>query len=282
MNAKKIWDEEQTIIRIKDLDIKNEDKKMLPIRKDQEINSIECFSSIKDEIAHSISYDEFNSLYEKLFGHKINLNSNDSMEFFLNEENWMSFINSLSSYILPEINWYYLHYTPDDSDVVRTFIQNSIPYQKDFWFNYFKNTQIDGSKYLEALKWAARRTSNQFYICYTNLSSEEFWEIVSAGKNCSKLWFYSSLIKFDEEWEFGEEIEGWKISSIYFNHSGSSNYSDWSNKPIRLNNLIAAISRCEYLTKSLKEIQISNCDISDITFGEILDRYKLNSIKILY
>ena len=83
---------------------------------------------------------------------------------------------------MPEVDNYFLTYVPDDSEDVKTFMKNSISFHKQFWFNTSKQVQIEGSRYIEALKEVARKTTDYFSIYYTNLSTQEFSEIVSAAK----------------------------------------------------------------------------------------------------
>ena len=117
----------------------------------------------------------------------------------LNDQKWVTLLKILSSFKLPEINYYQLHYIPADSEDVKAFMINSVPTQKQFYFNYAKQVQIEGSKYFESLKEVARKTTDQFYVCYTNFSAHEFCEIVSAAKSCKNLYFYQDLIPFDYE-----------------------------------------------------------------------------------
>ena len=157
---------------------------------------------------------------------------------------------------------------------------NSISVQQTFYFNYTKQEQIKWSKYFEALKTAARKTTNDYLIYYTDFSAQEFWEIVSAAKLCKNLYFICDLIPLDFEWDFGKEMEGCKIEYIQFAHSGGSSYSNWGQNPARFENLIAAIAKWEPLVKTLKTLDILYCDITKAKAQEVLNKYKLNGIQI--
>ena len=192
----------------------------------------------------------------------------------------MTLLKVLSHFKLPEINNYNLNYVPTDSEEVRRFIINSIPVQESFYFNNAKQEQIKWSKYFEALKTAARKTTNDYFISNTDFSALEFWEIVSAAKLCKKLIFYYDLIPLDFEWDFGKEMEGCKIQYIDFYCSGGSSYSNWGQNPARFENLIAAIAKWEPLVKTLKTLWIGSCDITKAKAQEVLNKYKLNGIQI--
>ena len=192
----------------------------------------------------------------------------------------MTLLKVLSHFKLPEISYHWLDYVPTDSEEVRRFIINSIPVQQWFYFNYKKQEQIKWSKYFEALKTAARKTTNVYDIYNTDFSAHEFWEIVSAAKLCKNLHFYCDLIPLDFEWDFGKEMEGCKIENISFNSSGGSSYSNWGQNPARFENLIAAIAKWEPLVKTLKTLHIPYCDITKAKAHEVLNKYKLNGIQI--
>ena len=192
----------------------------------------------------------------------------------------MTLLKVLSHFKLPEIFYYSLRYVPIDSEEVRRFIINSIPVQQQFNFNCTKQEQIKWSKYFEALKTAARKTTNDYWINSTDFSTQEFWEIVSAAKLCKNLYFQYDLIPFDFEWDFGKEMEGCKIEHIGFTYSGGSSYSNWGQNPARFENLIAAIAKWEPLVKTLKTLYIGNCDITKAKAQEVLNKYKLNGIQI--
>ena len=145
-----------------------------------------------------IFYDTYNSLYKEFIGQTISLNSGSNITFNLNEEKWVKLLKALSNFRLPQISQCNLYYVPEDSDEVRDFMKN-LSIQNYFLFNYTKQFQIEGSKYIEELKEIAKRTTDQFYVYYTNFSSKEFCELVSAAKNVKRLYFYYDLIPLDEE-----------------------------------------------------------------------------------
>ena len=192
----------------------------------------------------------------------------------------MTLLKVLSNFKLPEINKYQLDYVPTDSEEVRRFIINSIPVQQYFYFNWTKQEQIKWSKYFEALKTAARKTTYQYDVDNTDFSALEFWEIVSAAKLCKNLYFRYDLIPLDSEWDFGKEMEGCKIEYIGFSCSGGSSYINWGQNPARFENLIAAIAKWEPLVKTLKTLYIWGCDITKAKAQEVLNKYKLNGIQI--
>ena len=192
----------------------------------------------------------------------------------------MTLLKVLSNFKLPEIYYHQLNYVPTDSEEARRFIINSIPVQQTFYFNSTKQEQIKWCKYFEALKIAARKTTNGYGIYNTDFSSHEFWEIVSAAKLCKSLYFNYDLIPLDSEWDFGKEMEGCKIEYIQFYSSGDSSYSNWGQNPARFENLIAAIAKWEPLLKTLKKLSIGYCDITKAKAQEVLNKYKLNGIQI--
>ena len=229
---------------------------------------------------HIKYYDVFKSIYEKFVNQSITLNSGTSMVFSLNDDKWLTMLRTLSNFRLPEINYYQLDYIPADSEDVKTFMKNSISAQKKFWFNYKKQVQVEGSKYFEALKSVARITADNYYVYYTNFSAHEFCGLISAAKSVKNLHFFYDLIPLDYECDFGTDMEECKIEQIQFVYSGGSSYSNWGQNPMRFENLIAAISKCEPLTKSLKTLYFGYCDVTKAKAQEMLNKYKLTGIQV--
>ena len=202
--------------------------------------------------------DVYKAIYEKFIGQTVTLSPSNSIAMNLNDQKWVTLLKILSNFRLPEINYYNLNYIPADSEDVKTFMINSVPTQKYFYFNITKQVQIEGSKYIESLKEVARKTTDSLYVYNTNFSAHEFCEIVSAAKSCKQLYFYYDLIPFDYECDFSAEMGECKIEQIRLAYSGGSSYSNWSQNPARFENMVAAISRCEPLSKSLKTLNIGS------------------------
>ena len=123
-----------------------------------------------------------------------------------------------------------MNYAPEDSEEVKDFMRNS-SVQNQFLLNTTKQFQIEGSKYIEELKEVAKRTTDYLNVYYTNFSSKEFCELVSAAKNVKNLMFCYDLIPLDKEFDFGSDMEECKIEQFYLNYSGGSSYSNWSQNP---------------------------------------------------
>ena len=228
----------------------------------------------------SLCLDAFEAFYKQFIGQQITINSESNISFNLNEDKWVNFIKALSNYSLPKINYSNLNYVPADSQETRDFMTNS-PAQNLFCFNGTKQVQVEGSKYYEAFKAVAARTVRDFYIYYTILCADEFWGILKAAKHIKNVGFYSSSIPFHCEKDFGEGMENCKIENIYLNYSGGASYSNWAAYPIKFENLIASISKCAPLVKSLKTLYIGDCGIIKDKAQGVLNKYKLNGIKLV-
>ena len=122
----------------------------------------------------------------------------------------------------------------------------------------------------------AARTVEQFYIFNTNLSADEFWGILKAAKHVKTVHFYYSSIPFYCEKYFGEGMDNCSIEGIYLVYSGGASYTNWAANPTRFENLIASISKCAPLVKSLKTLYIENCGITKDKVQGVLNKCKLN------
>ena len=75
-------------------------------------------------------------------------------------------------------------------------------------------------------------------------------------------------------------MENCNIEYISLGYSGGASYSNWAVNPIRFENLIASISKCAPLVKSLKTLYIGNCDFTKDKAQGVLNKYKLDGIKL--
>ena len=159
-------------------------------------------------------------------------------------------------------------------------MKNSVPIHNRFYFNTVKQIQVEGAKYIEALKSISWKVVELLQINNTYLTGQEFWDIVSSAKLCQNVAFQYDLIAFDEKCDFDNETNDCNISHLHLNYSGSLNYSNWNQIPQRFENLIAAIARWDPLKNSLGYIRISHWDMKRDVAEEVLKKYNLIKITI--
>ena len=181
---------------------------------------------------------------------------------------------------MPPINYYWFDSVPADSENIRKSIEHAMLVQNQLWFNYSASSQPDGSKYVDALKAAAKKTKTHYSIRYTKLKFQDFWEIVSAAKEVSSVYFDLWTLCLDSECNFAKDMDGWKINYLNLNYSGGSGYGNWSANPKMFENLIEGISKCAPLASSLKSLCISSCDITRDEAQKILNKYNLNGLQL--
>ena len=87
-----------------------------------------------------------------------------------------------------------------------------MPVQNQLWFNYSASSQLDGSKYVDALKAATKKTKTHYSERYTKLKSQDFWEIISAAKEVSYVYFEYWALYLNSDCNFGTDMDGWKIN----------------------------------------------------------------------
>ena len=191
----------------------------------------------------------------------------------------MSLLKILSKLKIPELNIISLNSVPVDWEEVRSFLSKSISKINRLRFNYDNKIELSASKYLESLKVASTKTSNAFVVDKTTFSSDEFRELVCAAKGVKQLHFIYDKISLDEQVDF-RNMEGSKVEHLSFNHSGGSNYSNWSAHPMRFENLVASIAKSQGLKHRLKELYIWDCGISKEKAQEVLNKYNLKSIAL--
>ena len=76
-------------------------------------------------------------------------------------------------------------------------------------------------------------------------------------------------------------MEGNLIDKISFDYSGSSSYSNWYQNPTRFENLIAAIAKFDSVSKKLKILDFTKCEIEKVKVEEIMKKYNLKGIKLI-
>ena len=191
----------------------------------------------------------------------------------------MSLLKNLSKLKIPQLNEIKLNSVPEDWEEVRSFLSKSISNINILRFNYDDKAELSASKYLESLKVASTKTSNQFFVDKNNFSSDEFRELVCAAKGTKKLYFVYDKIPLDEQVDFGN-MEGSKLEHLSFPYSGGSSYSNWNAHPMRFENLVASIAKSQGLRDSLKTLNISYCGITREKAQEILNKYNLKSVEL--
>ena len=191
----------------------------------------------------------------------------------------MSLLKILSKLKIPQLNKIVLDSVPVDWEEVRLFLSNSVSTLNDLCFNHDWKVELSASKYLESLKVVSTKTSNAFLVDKTNFSPDEFWELVWAAKGVKQLYFESDIIPLDEQVDFGD-MEGSKLESLSFWHSGGCSYSNWKDHPMRFENLIGSIAKSQGLKKSLKRLYIYSCEITRKKAQKVLNKYNLKSVEL--
>ena len=154
-----------------------------------------------------ISYDLYSSIYKQIIDSSFTIDSNSLINMRLNEEKWMNLLRVLSKFRLPSVNRYNIDFAPNDSDMIREFLQN-IDSQSVLCFNWNKTDQIDGNKYIDVLKIAASKTASEFGVHNANFSARNLIDLISAAKHINKIYFYWNTIPFDNEVEFTNNMDG--------------------------------------------------------------------------
>ena len=225
-------------------------------------------------------HDVFQNLYQKYIGSPVTLDSKSNITFNLSEEKWMSLLKILSKLKIPKLNNIYLNSVPVDWEEAKSFLSNSISTLNNLYFNTDRKVELSASKYLESLKVASTKTSNEFVVGKTNFSSDEFRQLVWAAKEVKELFFQYDTIPIDEQVDFGN-MEGSKIDYLSFNSSGGSSYSNWKATPMRFDNLVASIAKSQGLKNSLKKLYIGYCEITKEKAQQVLNKYNLKLVELI-
>ena len=192
----------------------------------------------------------------------------------------MSLLKILSKLKIPQLNEIILDSVPEDCEEVKSFLSKSISKINNLLFNTDRKVELSASKYLESLKVASTKTSNQFVVDKTNFSSDEFRELVCAAKGAKQLHFQLDWILLDDRVDFGN-MERSKLEFLSFYFSGGSDFSNWKSHPMRFENLVASIAKSQGLINSLKTLDIGDCEITRKKAQEVLNKYNLKLVRLL-
>ena len=248
---------------------------------EEELNKMKNKQKQKTSEKLSVSYEVLDQLYRQIISANNSFDPKSNITFNLNEVKWMNLLKTFSTIKLPPLRYYELNYIPEDSIEVKDFMRNSITNLDSYFFNLISNSQICINNYLECLKEIATKTTRTFCVCNSYITTNEFIEIVCSSKNTMNVHFRDDTIFLDEEFDFGNTMERWKIKYLGFFLSGESKRSDWVSHPNRFENLISAISRCLPLRKSWKVLGIGSCGISREFALSICSKFKLDDIEVI-
>ena len=191
----------------------------------------------------------------------------------------MSLLKILSKFKIPQLNRIDLNSVPADSEEVRSFLSKSISKINILRFNYDDKIELSASKYLESLKVASTKTSDNLTVDKTTFSPDEFRDLVCAAKGTKQLYFYYDIIPLDEQVDF-RNMERSKLEHLSFKISGGPSYSNWKAHPMRFENLVASIAQSQGLKDSLKTLFIGKCEITGEKAQEVLNKYNLKSVTL--
>ena len=112
------------------------------------------------------------------------------------------------------------------------------------------------------------------------VSGDEFWSIISAAKSIKKISFQWWEITTDSKWSFSD-MEEWQIMTINFYRSGLASFSNWTEYPERLENIVYGIWKCSELRNCLEELLMHSWGLTKDQISKIQNKYKLKSILFL-
>ena len=109
------------------------------------------------------------------------------------------------------------------------------------------------SNFLEELRYAVSKATNEIDITSLELSSREFIQLVKTAKKAKKLNFQSCKIPSDSEFDFGL-MEGCQIENIEIGYLLQV-YDELSEYEESLMNIFRGILNCTNLIRSLEDLR---------------------------
>ena len=206
----------------------------------------------------------------------------------------MNLLKSLSKISIPRLKDLTLINVPKDWEELKEFMKGSLKSFNSFYFNLDAEDKVESKNYLSSLKEAAAKTNVSFSVDYTVFTHKDFEELILSAKYNEKILLRDGILCLDEEWNFGDNMEGCKIRKLdlsdtiikskktknSYPESNSNLESSFELDSQPFEFLVKGISKCLPFSKSLKEIVIEDWNISVVEAQNILDKYNLDDIEI--
>ena len=226
-------------------------------------------------------YYSVREIYKEISGKSENIDTEFNLALNLEIEQDMSLLKALSKIKIPKINSLLLSYVPEDWDECKEFIENAIEEINEFYFNDEWETNIESGQYIDSLRKVAQKTKRLFSVCCTSFTQTYFEMLISFSKHIEEIWLKGNTLSFDNEWNFGENMEGWKILHLDLSWSGDETKNDKNAKLKDFENLVKGIANCSQLRASLMTIWIKDWGYSTKEAQSILDKYGLDVVEVI-
>ena len=168
----------------------------------------------------------------------------------------MRLLELLSMYKLPQIKEMGLIKVPENNEVVKKFIQNSLPPTLKFHFNCMEPVYQPADIYLESLCSAAASLTGEgslFILYYLSISSFQLVRLLGAAKHIREVGFAFCTLETEEDINFGYALSGAAFRVLNLDYSGLKNYSSWGEHPERLQKLLDGLCTLSHPAKTLSK-----------------------------
>ena len=124
---------------------------------------------------------------------------------------------------------------------------------------------------------AAQKVRETFVMIKSNITSQQFVELITASKRCYKIKLRYCTLLTDSEIDFGDKLNDASFTVLDLGYSGHNFYSDFPNYPSRLKNVLKGLGKVEQVRQNLKEINLEDSGLDKAEVEQMLVDCNLNT-----
>ncbi|CAI2363550.1 unnamed protein product [Moneuplotes crassus] len=234
------------------------------------------------------THESFNELYQKITGKTgVVFDSSSNLTFDLSVRTSQTLLKCLQFYKLPELDNVTISniHKFNCPKIIGNFMKNAIHHKiKQFDFFFTPNSVDNFSSsfspnYFESLKKVASTISEDLYINNFTLSQTEYQDLLIAAKKCKTIETHYCYINFEEECDFGSQLDDAQFTYLGLYQVGSKKYGKWKQEGFKqFRNLINGLAKVEYVRETKIDIRLDNCGMTKAEARKMLDSVGLKKM----
>ncbi|CAI2387079.1 unnamed protein product [Moneuplotes crassus] len=182
--------------------------------------------------------------------------------------------------ILPDLKVLELHKVPEEcKDLVKGFLHFNFPDRVDRFV--FKPTSecIPLDEYIKKILLVSPRVKKELVLHNFEISQDLLISLLSKNKKKKIIRLINCEIDLSKVVDFKDTLKGATIKCIDLEGCGRLCLGNWGSFPTRFKYLIKSLGECKDLKRSLLNLDLNECGLSDEDISTILDKYGFGSVK---
>jgi hypothetical protein len=229
----------------------------------------------------TLTYEQLSFLLKSITKEEVKADKYLILSFSLNENDLLRLLRTLSYFTLPPINTLIVNDLPEDTKQIKNLLCSlKSKNVKHFGFKW-NYKSIDVSPYVHSFGEIANNLNTKYFkLNNWKVESELLVKLMAQCKHLNGIELKEWAFKTDEEFSFGEALDGAKFKSLSFWYSGKKKLSDFSTHPQRLSNILKALGEVEDVRDNLEDIWFDEEDIKEDVIAQMLKGSNLQDVKV--